>query len=80
MSSGGIAFDPLVQNKLWQSAGTGVWHNELGPWEPYPVWHSQSTGIEQLVATDIIVPPGGVPIVASWDRPFFTIDNLGAFP
>ena len=43
-------------------------------------WTDQSVGIENLVATEIIVPPGGNPILASWDRPFFEITNPNAYP
>ena len=43
-------------------------------------WNDQSIGIEQLVANEIIVPPGGNPVLASWDRPFFYISNLNAYP
>ena len=39
-----------------------------------------SVGIENLVANEIIVPPGGNPILASWDRPFFEITNPNAYP
>ena len=43
-------------------------------------WNDQSLGIEQLVANEIIVPPGGNPVVASWDRPFFYISNENSYP
>ena len=39
-----------------------------------------SVGIENLVANEIIVPPGGNPVLASWDRPFFYITNPNAYP
>ena len=39
-----------------------------------------SAGIENLVANEILVPPGGDPVLASWDRPFFYITNLNAYP
>ena len=43
-------------------------------------YNDQSLGIEQLVANEIIVPPGGNPVLASWDRPFFYINNVNAYP
>lgn len=74
MSIGGAAFDPAVQNKLWVSAGVGVW-NTIVPtpftWNTPVVWNSQSVGIEQLVANDIAVSVGGDPIFAVWDRSCF---------
>ena len=43
-------------------------------------YNDMSAGIENLVANEIIVPPGGTPVLASWDRPFFKISNLNAYP
>ena len=74
MSIGGVLFDQLVPNKIWASDGVGVWNTSVPHdllWNTPIVWNSQSVGIEQLVANDIIVPPGGHPILASWDRAFF---------
>ena len=52
-----------------------------GATEYTPVtWTDQSVGIENLVANEIIVPPGGDPVLASWDRPFFYITNPNAYP
>ena len=82
MSSGfvdGTIFDPLVQGKLWQSAGVGVWETQLPSnftWQTPVIWHSQSMGIEQLVANDIIAPAGGDPVFGSWDRAFFQMPDL----
>jgi photosystem II stability/assembly factor-like uncharacterized protein len=83
MSSGGFAFDPMVQDKLWQSAGVGVWHTTLPEdlyWYVPVIWNSQSVGIEQLVTNEILVPPGGDPIMASWDRSFFVSSNFDEYP
>ena len=74
MSIGGLTvFDQLVPNKLWTSDGVGVWNTTNLPtsnfqWYTPVIWNDQSVGIEQLVANEIIVPPGGHPVVASWDR------------
>ena len=80
---GGVVFNPLVPNQIIASAGTGVWNASVpqGLTGYTPItWNDQSIGIEQLVANEIIVPPGGNPVVASWDRPFFYISNLNAYP
>ena len=84
MTIGGTVFDPLVPNELIASAGVGVWTTTL-PTANFStstpvVWTSQSIGIEQLVANEIVVPPGGDPVLASWDRPFFYISNENAYP
>ena len=78
-----MVFNPLVPNQIIASAGTGVWNASVpqGLTGYTPItWNDQSIGIEQLVANEIIVPPGGNPVVASWDRPFFYISNLNAYP
>jgi hypothetical protein len=78
MSAGGLAFDPLVPGKLWQSSGVGVWDTKVPAnfaWNTPVVWESHSTGIEQLVTNDIIAPAGGNPIFGSWDRAFFEVTN-----
>jgi hypothetical protein len=83
MTNGGMVFDPKVPGKLWASDGVGVWHTTL-PQEftsstPI-VWDSQSAGIEQLVTNEILVPPGGHPVLASWDRSFFYVSNSDTYP
>lgn len=84
MSTTAIMFDPLLPNKLYQSAGVGVWNTNLTPTLGMDaqgnyvdtLWHSQTAGIENIVSNDIIAPAGGDPIFASWDRAFFTEHNL----
>lgn len=80
---GGAAFHPVNNRQLFISAGTGVWVCQV----PATVtsgtalsYVDQSVGIEQMVANSIAIPPGGVPVVASWDRPFFEVSNLNAYP
>ena len=83
MTTGGTVFNPLVPNQLLVSDGVGVWNTSVpqGVTSSTPItWNDQSVGIDQLVATEIIVPPGGDPVVSSWDRPFFYLNNLNAFP
>ncbi|WP_426614776.1 beta strand repeat-containing protein [Bradyrhizobium sp. McL0616] len=80
MTIGGTVFNPLIPNQLISSAGVGVWTTTL-PTSNFStsapvVWNSQSIGINQLVAVEIIVPPGGKPVAASWDRPFFYVNSL----
>lgn len=82
MSSGGLLFDPNVSGKLWQSGGVGVWKTELPTnmlWDTPIVWNSQSIGIEQLVANDIIAPVGSDPLFASWDRAFISMPTIDQY-
>ena len=86
MSIGGTVFNPLVpNNQLIASAGSWRLVTTTLPTSNFTtsapvVWNSQSMGIEQLVAVEILAPPGGNPVVASWDRPFFYINNLNSYP
>jgi hypothetical protein len=82
---GGVTFNPLVANQLILSAGTGVWTAQLPAATSINAttvvtYVDKSLGIEQLVANFILVPPGGRPVVASWDRPFFYIADPTQFP
>ena len=66
-------FNPLVPNELIASAGTGVWTTPTstlptGLNDTLLFGMTRALGIEQLVANEIIVPPGGDPVLASWDR------------
>src|ERR1700727_1024102 len=85
MTVGGAAFNPANPSQMVISAGTGVWTTTQvptsGATSSTPVtWTDQSVGIENLVANEIIVPPGGDPVLASWDRPFFKIANPNSYP
>lgn len=74
-----VVFDPVHSDKLWVAAGTGVFHAAL-PATPLPLtWESQSRGIEELVANDIIQPDGYAPMFASWDFGIHVKSNLDSF-
>ena len=79
---GGVAFNPTTPNELIATGGTGVWTTNVSSSSltTMPTWSDMSLGIENLVANEIIVPPGGNPVLASWDRPFFYISNPNAYP
>ncbi|WP_338502688.1 Ig-like domain-containing protein [Sphingomonas kaistensis] len=82
MSTGGFMFDPTTPGKLWQSAGVGVWNTQLPSnldWNTPVVWNSQSRGIEQLVANDIIGAVGADPLFASWDRAFVSMPDVDQY-
>jgi hypothetical protein len=81
LSNGTMRFDPKEADRLWFAEGIGVWSTPLRSASPESVvWTSTTRGIEQLVANAISVPPGGKPVLASWDRALFRIDDPDAFP
>lgn len=82
MTVGDMALDPSHPDQLWFAEGIGVWRasvNSMLDGDPSLTYNSQSAGIEQLVANQIIAPPGGKPLVASWDRPVFRIDDFSRY-
>jgi photosystem II stability/assembly factor-like uncharacterized protein len=83
MSVGDMALDPTHPDRLWFAEGIGVWRTSVdaeSDGDPSLVYASRSAGIEQLVANQIIAPPGGKPLLASWDRPVFRIDDPNRYP
>jgi len=83
MSVGDMALDPSHPDQLWFAEGIGVWQasvNEAFDGDPWLVFASRSAGVEQLVANQIIAPPGGKPLLASWDRPVFRIEDPDRYP
>ncbi len=80
MSNGAMRLDPVVPDQVWFAQGIGVWTASLPRAARAVTWRSRSVGIEQLVANAIAVPPGGRPVLASWDRPLFYSADADAFP
>lgn len=78
-STGDVMFDPVTANRLWIAAGTGVYYADLAPGETHLSWTSQSRGIEELVANDVIQAPGHAPLFAAWDFGIHIKTDLGAF-
>ena len=74
-SSGAIIYDPALSNAVYYGAGIGVWTFPASASRGSQTYTGKSTGIEQLVATWVISPPGGKPILTSWDRPVWTVTN-----
>lgn len=80
MSNGDMRFDPVTPNRLLFAQGIGVWTTTVPTTFSSVTWNSQSLGIEQLVANVVTAPPGGRPVVASWDRPLFYSALPDVFP
>lgn len=80
MTNGNMAFDPAAPNRLYFAEGIGVWHTEPPRGDAKPKWLSQTRGIEELIVNDLIVPPGGKPIIAVQDRGTFRVENPEMFP
>jgi hypothetical protein len=79
LSAADIAFDPHVDGRMWFAQGIGVWRstdlsdNRIG-------WNGISAGIEEMVATDVIAPPGGDIVTSVWDRSGFVHEDPEVYP
>jgi hypothetical protein len=72
MSIGRFVFDPHLPGRLWFAEGMGVWRaDDVFDDDDEVVWNIASDGIEQLVTSDIVAPPGGEPVSAVADRQGF---------
>ena len=80
MTLGDARFDPSQDNKLYFAEGIGVWWTNWPKTFAASAYHSQSVGIEQLVATDIIAPAGAKPLLGVWDRGVFRVDDPEKYP
>ncbi|GCE28065.1 hypothetical protein KDA_35490 [Dictyobacter alpinus] len=79
LSVGNIIFDPQVRDRLWFGQGVGVWRAD-GLSGSSLTFDFVSNGIEEMVANDIIAPPGGQPVNANWDRQGFYHANPDQYP
>ncbi len=86
LDAGGLAFSPVTNGLLIQSAGTGTWQMSVplsgGTSSTALTWTDFTPAIEQLVSNEIVIPPvsGSVPVLACWDRPFFFLSSLASYP
>ena len=78
-----LAFNPLVPNELLEAGGNDFYETTV----PQNInqntiigWNSQGIGIEQLCANDIIVPPGGNPVLLLGTEPSFMYPVTPSLP
>lgn len=74
-----IRFDPVVPNRLWAAAGSGMFQADLAPGAQTLAWYSRTRGIEELVANDVVQPPGHAPLFAAWDFGIHIKPDLNAY-
>jgi hypothetical protein len=72
--------DPSAPNELWCGMGLGVVKCNPPTTNVSVTWSSVSAGIEQMVTTWIVSPPGGDPIFGMWDQGVFRITDPTTFP
>lgn len=80
MTNGDMQIDP-VSGKIGFAEGIGYWQAPAPTTAVAPAWVSVSAGIEQLVAIQVLNPPGcNAFILGSWDRPAFYQPNPNKYP
>lgn len=79
MSAGALLFDPIDPDLVWFAEGMGVWTSDDLDRDTI-VWESTTVGIEEIVVSSIVVPPGQPPIVVGADRQGFRLPALDHFP
>jgi hypothetical protein len=82
LTMGNAAFSPITNGKMIGSSGVGMWSMNV-PTNPTSVtaltWNDFTVGIENMVASEVIVPPGQNPVLAVKDRSVFFI-TPGTYP
>ncbi|NOK58070.1 MAG: hypothetical protein GFH27_549287n374 [Chloroflexi bacterium AL-W] len=79
MSSASLTLDPHVNDRLWFPQGIGIW-NTTDINDAEVTWTFVSKGIEEMVSTDLVAPPGGNPVSTVYDRQGFYHANPDGFP
>lgn len=64
---GQVRFDTKTPGLIWVSSGTGMWKANVSDTASVINWQAETRGIEQLVANDVIAPPGQRPVLGGWD-------------
>ncbi len=81
MTLGDARFDPSQNNKLYFAEGIGVWWTNWPKTFSASAYHSQSIGIEQLVATDLHCASWWQShLLGVWDRGIFRVDDPEKYP
>jgi len=80
ISAGDMLFDRVTPGKLWLAHGIGVASTTHTGNPSSITWTYDTKGIENLTSNCCVIPPNGVPLAASWDRPVFRVDDPETYP
>ncbi len=70
LPTGSLRFDRQVRDQVWVPEGFGIWLGTDSGDDTLDLV-CEATGVEEMVSNDIVVPPGGRPVTAHWDRAIF---------
>lgn len=74
-----VQFDARVPGRLWAGTGTGVYYADTAGTPKRIQWVSQTRGIEEFVANDVIKPAGRAAVFAAWDFGIHVKGDLDTF-
>jgi hypothetical protein len=82
---GEMVVDPMAPDRLYLAEGYGIWRADDAGDEPDDgtvdvTFELDSAGIEEMVSSDLITPPGGDPISAFADQAGFVHGDLDRAP
>ena len=78
-ATGHIEFDPVTPHRMWVAAGMGIFYADVSSSATSVTYTSQTRGVEELVANDIVAPQGKSPIFGGWDFGLRVKDNLDTY-
>lgn len=70
LPTGSLRFDRETPDQVWIPEGFGIWLGTDSGGDTLDLV-CEATGVEELVSNDVVVPPGGRPVTAHWDRALF---------
>jgi len=76
---GEIIFDPIQEDRIWISHGTGVYYADNLNADNY-TWTEESIDQEHLVSNDVVALSNGDVITAHWDFPMFLHEDVDTYP
>lgn len=76
---GEIEFDPILENRVWITFGTGTFYIDIDENSLY-TWNEFSKGQEHLVSNDVVSFSNGNKLTAHWDFPVFMHTPSNEYP
>jgi len=76
---GEIKFDPIIEDKIWVSWGTGTFYI-MEDGSNNHTWIEESVGQEHLVSNDVVAFTNGNKLTAHWDFPIFLHNPDNDYP
>lgn len=80
MFLGRLVFDPHTPGRIWSAEGRGVWHADAFSDSGSITFRASFAGLEQTVASDLVVNAAGQPVSAVADHQGFLHEDVERYP